>query len=201
MALESFAQRLYDVFIPLNGELDVENFFALQNYCAAIGEIFQEVDTLARDTPEGYPGWSIILDANRCPVIGLPWLAQWTGTTLSDSWSEADQRTAIQQAGRWARGTPTAMTKAIQTTLTGNKQVFLTERDTSPYHFSVFTLTGETPNSAASEAALLSQKPAGLAYSFNTLAAWSWYNIRANYADWNAVKIGKSSWQAVRNNT
>src|SRR5215467_11358862 len=77
---DTFAERLYDMLAPL-AQQDPHNAWALLIYINAIGLMFQEVEDLVRDSPEG-PGWSELLDLNRAPTQALPWLAQLVGVRL-----------------------------------------------------------------------------------------------------------------------
>jgi hypothetical protein len=59
----------------------------------------------------GAPGWSQILDINRCPDYALPWLAQFVGATVSKN-SNFSRRQIIQkitQRAGFNRGTSSSM--------------------------------------------------------------------------------------------
>jgi hypothetical protein len=127
---------------------------------------------LVRDTPDG-PGWSVILDVDAAPAEGLPWLAQLVGVALRQQRNGETAETyavyardAIRRQGGRQRGTVDAQMSAIQDTLTGAKSVRFIERaGGDPYAITAITRTAETPSTAATTAAWLRQKPAGLTYS------------------------------------
>src|SRR5215468_578343 len=79
-ALESFAYNLYEGMEPV-AWLDGTVGWSLAFFCGALGAMFQEVQDLARDSPDG-PGWSAVMDLDRCPDGWLPWLAQFVGVTV-----------------------------------------------------------------------------------------------------------------------
>lgn len=70
---------------------------------AAVG--LQAIDDIIRDSPYN-PGWSILMDINRCPTYALPWLAQFLGVRFSQPSTDAAMRAAIVQESPFDRGTP-----------------------------------------------------------------------------------------------
>jgi hypothetical protein len=79
--LESFAANLYASLAPL-AWVDDQVEWSLAKFSGAFGEMFQAVEDVARDTPEG-PGWSAVVDITRCPSGWLGWLAQFVGVSVS----------------------------------------------------------------------------------------------------------------------
>lgn len=158
----TFKQSLYDLLQPMfYAEVQTNN--SLQNYLGGLSDpLFQEVDDWASDTDDGKPGYSILIDIDRTPDKALPWLAQFVGAKLTVGLNPAQQREQIKGLGNWKRGTVAAMQAAALPYLTGTQTVVVHERDTSAYHFLVYTLTSETPDQNKVLQALLSQKPAGL---------------------------------------
>jgi len=141
--LESFAAALYQELSPLALQ-DEANSWALAYYLASIGEGFQIVEDLARDTPTR-PGWASLLDPQTAPSYALDWLGQFVGVEIPVGVTEQAKRDLIQDLAGWRRGTPGSIRAAVQLYLTGTKEVVITERDTSPYHFEVATRFSETP--------------------------------------------------------
>lgn len=113
----------------------------LQAFVAALGEIFQQIDTLAHSDPP----WSILLDIDTIPDEGVPWLAQFVGISTDLSLTVDQQRQQIRDHAGWGRGTPAALKASIKKFLSGTQTVEIVERDTSPYHFSIVTYSDETP--------------------------------------------------------
>jgi hypothetical protein len=183
---ESFADRLYVSLAPL-ARLDSVNGWALLILCNAIGTMYQELDQIERDSPDG-PGWSSLLDLNRCPDEALPWLAQFVGVRLLPDSTPAAQRARILATDGWKRGTPAALAAAAAATLTGSQTVTLRERDAGdPYALRVQTLTAETPDPSATVNAILSQKPAGLTLTFQTLVGQDYLSLEADHASYAAL--------------
>jgi hypothetical protein len=65
----------------------------------------------------GAPGWSQILDINRCPDFALPWLAQFVGATLSQNSGLTRQQMIqkITQRAGFNRGTVASMIAELVT--------------------------------------------------------------------------------------
>ncbi len=155
---------LYDRVQPL-AYTDQENANALLALCFALSASAGDVDQIVADTDDG-PGWSIVLDPVRCPAKYLPWLAQLVGTTIPAQYGEAQARQQILTAPNHRRGTPQAIITAVRATLSDpiNGVVLLTERDGAPATYTVTTFNSQTPDPAATAAAVAASKPAG----FNT---------------------------------
>ena len=197
---DSFADRLYAALAPLAAE-DAANGWALLVLCNAIGTMYQELEELVRDTPEG-PGWSQLLDVDRCPPEALPWLAQFVGVRLLPDSSEAEQRQRIDSTSGFQRGTRDALIGAAQATLTGTKTVIFRERDPAgadpPYSLTVITRTSETPDSAATLRALTAQKPGGLVLTYRTATGQDYVQLKATSATYAIVKTKYHDYTAVR---
>lgn len=194
--LDSFAADLYGSLEPLAGE-DEANAWALATLCAAIGTMFQPAEDLARDTEEG-PGWSAVVDLQRCPDDWLPWLAQFVGVTVPLALSPAEQREVIASTAGFYRGTRAAMTGAIAATLTSTKTVEFRERQGSPYRLDVVTYIAETPDPALTARAALSQKPAGIVLTYAALPGATYTKIKAHFATYTALRSGYATYQAMR---
>lgn len=200
--LDSFAALLYDALAPL-AAWDEGAGWALAHYCAAIGAMFQPVEDIARDTPDG-SGWSAVLDLERSPDSWLPWLAQFVGVTTIPGSTPAATRQRIASTDGFRRGTPAALEGAAAATLTGNKIVIFRERDQSaadpPYALEVVTLTGETPNPAATQAAILAQKPGGIVLTYRTAEGEDWQLVKESGKTWRQVRTERTNWRDLRDN-
>jgi Phage tail protein (Tail_P2_I) len=193
---DTFAERLYLSVSPL-ALADQQNAWSLLILCNAIGRMYQLVELLVRDSPDG-PGWSALVDVNRSPPEALDWLAQLVGVRLLPDSTDAEKRLRIVSTDGFRRGTVEAIRAAAQATLTGTQTVTITERDGDPYVFTVATLAGETPNIPATRAAVLAAKPAGLVVNFTGgAAAQTWDALHAGYATWDAVRARYPNWNAA----
>jgi len=179
----------------------------LQTYLGALASMFQHMEDLSGDGANAEPGWSSIVDVNRCPSEGLPWLAQLVGARLPVGLTDAQQRAYINTKPGWGRGTPAAMLSALQATLTGGKTVIMRERDSAAdatrpaYGLTIITNTAETPNQAASLAAILSQKPAGIILAYNVLAGQDFQSLFTNNATFQIAYTKYATMQGVYSGT
>jgi hypothetical protein len=199
---QAFAARLYAMLAPL-AQQDPNAGWSLLIYCNALGTMFELVEDWVRDTAAG-PGWSEFLDLQRCPDVALPWLGQFAGVRVLPGSSPAEMRARIASTDGFKRGTVAAMKGAAAATLTGAQAVHIRERSggptTSPeyaYHLEVLTYTAQTPDQAATLAALVAQKPGGLVIHYSVADGQNWQEVKDLNADWAAVRSGYVSWGAV----
>jgi Phage tail protein (Tail_P2_I) len=178
--MASVAEALYDALEPL-AYADPENAWALFHLCNAIGNPAQVVHDLVSEGPNGEPGWSSLVDVERCPGPFLRWLAQLTGEHVPLGWSYEQQRVQIAGLWNWRRGTVPAIEHAVGRTLGGDKRVQVFERTPDPYSYTVQVRTSELPLDADGEPdptwpewAAKRTKPAGL-------------NLTFVHADWEIV--------------
>lgn len=179
------ASRVYDLLAPLTAN-DGATGFSLLVYASALSLPYEEVAELAETGDNEEEGWSSIVDIDRIPDKGLPWLAQLLGITLQSP-DPTIQRGEIRGTLGWNRGTVPALRTAAQLYLTGSKWFFLAERDSSPYHLTVITKTSETPDESKVLAALIAQKPAGLILDYYTLDGQTYQNLYENMDDYEVV--------------
>lgn len=194
--MPSFASNLYASLEPL-AWLDHENDYALAVLCTAIGVMFQEAEDLARDTEDG-PGWSMILDLDRCPEAWLPWLAQFVGVVIPAGLPGDQHRAWIQGTDGFRRGTRTAMEAAAAATLTASKTVTFRERWPTPYSLQVVTYQAETPDPALTERALVAQKPAGLVLDYMVQPGADYLSWRDGFATYADLRAGMADYRTAR---
>jgi hypothetical protein len=165
-AIGNYGEALYQQVLPLHGP-DPDGL--ARDYVGAVAQPFVEVDDLVRDTDDG-PGWSVIFDVDATADTGLPWLAQVVGVALRqqrngemDATYATYARDAIRRQQGKDRGTVDAQISAVQDTLTGTRYANLLERvGGDAYAATMVVRASECPNSAATLAAWLNQKPAGI---------------------------------------
>jgi len=179
-AVGPFATDVYAEIEPLANS-DPTNGWALLYYLNAIGTMFDEVESYARDGANGEPGWSILLDLARTPTKALPWLGQFVGVNVPSTLADATARARIYDKHNFSRGTPGAIISAAQATLTGTKDVLLQERYTGdPYKLWVGTRTSQTPDSARTLAAIMADKPAGIVLTYATITGQTFDELLAD---------------------
>lgn len=143
---------------------DAQRDWPLLKLLGAVGTTMGRLAEIVRDTDDGL-GWTSVLDPDRAPAWALPWLAQFAGVRarVDAAPDEATKRALITAPPAFLRGTRAGMTAAVAATLTGSKTVTVLERvGGDPYALTVIVRTSETPNTAATLAAAMSQKPIGL---------------------------------------
>lgn len=202
LAPDTFAARLYAMLAPL-ARRDDEFGWSLLVLCNAIGVDFQLVEDWVRDTPDG-PGWSLLLDADRCPPEALPWLAQFVGVRLLPGASDDDSRERITSTDGFSRGTPAAIRGAAIATLTGNRSVFIVERDHDSadtpdyaYYLSVATYRGQTPDPVATEKAIVAQKPGAIVLTYTCVDGQTYTQVKTRFATYAALLAAYPTYQAV----
>lgn len=208
-----FADRLYAELHPL-AYADEETGWALLHLCSAIGLPFELVEALARDAidPETgalVPGWSAVVDLDRCPVEWLPWLAQLVGSTLlpreagetEEAWAAA-MRERVRAADGTHRGAASSMHAAARRRLVplnpqvGAYVIFNERVGGDAYRLAVRTLAAETPDPAGTLRDLMEQKPAGIVLDYQTVAEAvpTWNIVTAAYDSWAEVLAAKPTW-------
>lgn len=178
-SIEEFAQRVYDQLSPLAYD-DPNQGWALAVYIGALSGMVEEIEDYVSEDTGGQVGWSIIMDADRAPMVVLPWLGQFVGVQLDQSLSEAGQRAQITQHTNFQRGTVASIILAAQLHLTGTKDVIMIERYTGDaYKLYIATRTAQTPNPTQTLADILTQKPAGIILTYETIAGQSFNELLA----------------------
>lgn len=186
----TLAEQMYEALGPFAEDDESGD---LQAFCEVLCGPLEPIWERVRDRDD-MPGWTLLFNADLAPVEALPWLAQFVGVQLQPGWSEQEQRDAIKDPPGFRRGTRAAMRRDVQRTLTGTKSLSIFERDGSAYALTVRTLTSETPDEAATLAAVLGQKPIGLALDYDAIAGQTWNDVVAAEATWNDVVADYPTW-------
>jgi hypothetical protein len=169
MSDHPFGDELYEGVAPL-AYADADNGYALRTLCYAIGELFAQVELLARADAAGNDPWSVIMDVDRALGYMLPYLGQFVGQAIPVGTPDAVARDLIRSPSNQERGTLAKIVTDAKRTLTGTQYIRVIERDGSPWRLSVFTRTSETPDPAATDAAIQAVKPAGIVVNHVTSA-------------------------------
>ena len=167
----------------------------LTEYNNALGEMFREVELLS--------DWEAVFDVDRCPPVALPYLGQFVGARLIIGSSVESQREQIRRPSRQDRGKLQTIIDAVKPLLTGTKAVVVRERSglggtDNAWRLTVITLTNETPNPAAVEAAIRSVKPGGIVLAYSHTLGQDWQSVKTRHVTWAAVKAGKHTWSVVK---
>lgn len=192
------AERVYAELAPFATD-DEANGWHLLLFLDAVCEIlFERIHLLVSDRDDDTPGWTVLLDPDLCPAELLPHLAQYVGVVLKPSLTEQQERDKIRLPENFKRGTPQALLQAVKRTLTGAQTVLVEERyDDSAYKLWVRTFASETPDPGVTEAAALSQKPAGIVLTYEAVTGQTWSDLVADHTDWAAVLADYDTWNDV----
>lgn len=112
--------------------------------------------------------WALALDPNT--ATDLAWLAQWVGLSYDSKVDAETNRQRIRDRRQWQRGTVSSIRQAAIETLAPGARLDIFERSGTAYGVLVVSFTAQTPNSAATLAAIQAQIPAGhtLTYTVTT---------------------------------
>jgi hypothetical protein len=191
----SYPARLYGMLAPL-AQWDPNAAWSLLILVNAIGLPFQLVEDLVRDTPDG-PGWSALLDVDRCPVEALPWLGQLAGVRVLPDSSESAMRARIRSTDGFHRGTVAAMRAAALATMSEAGYLVFRERAGDPYVLDVISYADETPDPNATLQALLAQKPGGIVLNYSTATGQTYQVLNDTHASYDDVNATYAYYAAV----
>jgi hypothetical protein len=152
-------------------------------------EPLDDVDELV----SGEDGWSQAFDLDATDSPG--WLGQLAGVTPTAGTPE-QQRLAVQARG-YSRGTVAAIKAAAKATLTGQQRITVTERADGAYRLEVTTYLPETPDKAATLAAILAVKPAGLVLSYDAPIGQTWRDLLNTGQTWGDLAATGKTWDQV----
>lgn len=204
LSLGLFTEDLYRALLPL-AYADPSLGYPLLKYILSSAYNLDEITRWVRDQGE-QPGWALFMDPDQAPTVALRWLGQLVGTYVgaktpfetTAEW-DAAARAQIKDLSNFRRGTVQTIINTTKQFLTGNKNVFLTERDTSPYHYSISVYDSEAPaDTTALVAALQAAKPAGLQFTFQVVPGQTYDQLEAGHADYDAVESAYPDYIAVR---
>lgn len=133
-------------------------------------------------------------DEYTAPFDRLPWLAAMAGVDVSTI-PDSRKRAVLADPDYRYRGSLTAIRKRVGETLTGARSVEITcPLSGDPDAISVTTFASQTPDAAATEAAIRAEIPAWMAATIVTNAAGQSYaNLAADYATYgDMTATGKS---------
>lgn len=194
----NFAARLFEQLLPFQAIDQLGHLWAL---CDGIYAMFQAVEELTAERPDGLSGWANMVDINACPSQYLPYLAQFVGAEVKLGLSDADQRAYILSLPGFNRGRPATIISEVQATLTGGKFVDLQERTPTAWRYAVVTKPSETPNPAATIAALQAQKPGPDQFQHLLVEAATYGWLAGEYDTYAIVASTYATYADLRNAT
>lgn len=202
-------ERLYaslPAFYRAADEADPTGDYPLLRWLSLVGDqadeaevILDRIDVVLPDEGGAAGDVSELVDPALADAAWLDWLAQHVGVRLPAAMPTAQRRDVIADAATgWRSGTRIAIEAAARATLTGTRQVdVMAHYGGDPWVIAVRTIPTETPDSAATLAAILDApaKPAGYDLVHVAYSA-TWDVIEAEYPTWTLLEAA-GSWDAI----
>jgi hypothetical protein len=188
LALAPFTERI-NPDDPGRTITDEDLDWPLLIFFGTLAKRWQQVDDLSRDSDDG-PGWSVILDVDRIPDEGLPYLAQFKGKTLLQGMTPQIARERINGTDGFDRGSPEAIRVATKRHLTGTRTVNIVERHAGDvFQYEVIVKEEECPSSGQTLRDAMEQKPYGFLMTFTVLPFLPDYNFIATLGTYNDLLL------------
>lgn len=181
--LEGYVWRLLPDYVREDDNGDLETFLGKATL-SAMGPTLRIADVGDPDT--SVTGTAELANPAAAPRSWLRWLGYLVGINL-DNIADADKRSAIaDSATLQRRGSVRAIIRATQQTLTGSRscRVYWNLSGVDPYLLTVVTLTTQTPDSVATLAAAVTEKPAGVDLELQTTTGALYSELAASFTDY-----------------
>lgn len=181
--LEGYVWRLLPDYVREDDNGNLETFLGKATL-SAMGPTLRIADVGDPDT--SVTGTAELANPAAAPRSWLRWLGYLVGINL-DNIADADKRSAIaDSATLQRRGSVRAIIRATQQTLTGSRscRVYWNLDGSSPYLLTVVTLTTQTPDSVATLAAAVTEKPAGVDLELQTTTGALYSELAASFTDY-----------------
>lgn len=181
--LERYVWRLLPDYVREDDNGNLETFLGKATL-SAMAPTLRIADVADPDT--SVTGTAELANPAAAPRAWLRWLGYLVGINL-DNIADADKRSAIaDSATLQRRGSVRAIVRAAQQTLTGSRscRVYWNLSGVDPYLLTVVTLTSQTPDSVATLAAAITEKPAGVDLDLQTTTGALYSELAAEYADY-----------------
>jgi hypothetical protein len=170
------------------------------DYLDVIGSMADDFESYVNQFGEE-DAWGPLMDVDRCPPGGLPYLAQFLGEVLPDGIEEVMAREWIRDHAHMRRGTLESIARAAQRSMTGVRTVSIVERSgggANPEDYlDVTTYASETPNPTAVLEDLRLVVPADLDLTYTVATSATWSGIKTTYASWTAAMAVLDSWETM----
>jgi len=184
--LERYVWRLLPDYVRDDDNGNLESFLGKATL-SAMGPTLRITDVGDPDT--SVTGTAELANPAAAPRTWLRWLGYLVGINL-DTIADADKRAAISDSATLQRrGSIRAIIRSTQQTLTGSRscRVYWNLDGVSPYLLTVVTLTSQTPDSVATLAAAVSEKPAGIDLELQTVTGATYAELDIAYATYTAL--------------
>jgi len=166
---------------------DANYGYAFANLCEGMMRPYAQVAELV-DPEDPYEPWTPLFYLDITPDWALPWVGQIVGVPIPATATPEEARRLIREQSFQDIGKPKAIADALRPTLTGAQTIWMRERDGGdPYRLEIVTLVSETPDPAASLAALEPQIPAGIVLSFVQVEGWDYQQMETEGGDYTGL--------------
>lgn len=195
----AIAERIYDATAPVGRDYrDPALDYPMLKFLGGWTTPLMVLEDVIHDTDDG-PGWSAVVDVDRCPVMFLPWLSQFVGIRLSGGETEDQLRARITAVEGLRRGGPQSIKNAVALTLISQdpERVQLIERHGSAYRLTVSTLASDTPSPTTTQAVLREQVPAGIVWAHGLIVGNTYNDLFVTHASYNEVMTDFANYNAV----
>jgi len=172
-------------------DADLGSDYLTLRYLAGAGvPTVKAVDMLTiADADTSVTGTCEMANPQAIPRAYLRWLG-WLVGIDTGSLAESEIRSAISDAAvTQRRGSLSALRTVIARTLTGSQSVriYVNPSGDDPYLISVVTETDQTPDGAATLAAALSEKPAGMHLALTVIDGGTYGEVFLNHTDYTDI--------------
>ncbi len=184
-------EQIYRLLPDFMRDADLDSDFLTLRYLAGAGvPTVKAVEMLTiADANTSVTGTCEMANPQAIPRAYLRWLG-WLVGIDTGSLAESDIRSAIGDAAvTQRRGSLSALRTVIARTLTGSKsmRIYVNPSGTDPYRITVITQTDQTPDEAATLAAAMSEKPAGMRLTLTVIDGGTYGDVFANHTDYTDI--------------
>jgi len=181
----------------------------LCTYLHGLAGMYKPIDDIAKDGPNGEPGWSQIFDLERAKTEWLPWAGQLVGYSVPQRASnqslavyDVGQRERIITRSAYRRGEISLLSEVIAEQLNPPKRLRIFERDGGdPFLITVYIMFEDIATSIEEiTRAAQSQKIAGLIMNIRTIHVndVTYDMLRFGNTDYQQVKTDHATYQTVK---
>lgn len=181
--LREYVWRLLPDYVRGDDDGTLEGFLGSATV-ASLGPALRIADVADPDT--SVTRTAELANPAAAPRAWLRWLGYLVGINV-DTIADADKRSAIADSSTLQRrGSVRAIIRAVQQTLTGSRscRVYWNLSGSDPYLLTVVTLTSQTPDSIATLAAAVTEKPAGVDLDLQTTTGPLYSEVAAGFTDY-----------------
>lgn len=168
------AEDLYDRVGSGVRYRDDERGFLYLLLCRALGTALEDLHDLADSD------WTVAIDPDTTPDVA--YAGQFLGIRYDQKVDGEANRQRLRDRRQWHRGGIDAIRQAAQETLLPGASIIVIERDGGPYKVTIRTYTAQTPNPAATLAAIQSVFPVGHTLDYAAVTGNTIYAVTRAFA-------------------